>query len=163
LDTLEFFIRPVLPEDKEWIRPLMRERWGSDFVVAHETVFYPLELPGLIAMHEDQRAGVITYALSGEDCEIVTLDSLMPSLGIGLALLAAVKSAAQRSGCRRLRLTTTNDNLNALRFYQKWGFVLAALRPNAVEKTRKLKTIPPLGEHGIPIRDEIELEMILSA
>jgi ribosomal protein S18 acetylase RimI-like enzyme len=59
-------------------------------------------------------------------------------------------------------VTTTNDNLNALRFYQKHGFVLAALRPNALEKTRKLKPIPALGENGIPIRDEIELEMILS-
>jgi ribosomal protein S18 acetylase RimI-like enzyme len=72
-----------------------------------------------------------------------------------------VKTFAKRSGCRRLRLTTTNDNLNALRFYQKVGFILAALRPNAIEKTRKLKPIPMLGENGIPIRDEIELELML--
>jgi DNA-3-methyladenine glycosylase I len=163
MNVLEFSIRPVLPEDREWIRLLMRERWGSDFVVAHEAVFYPLDLPGFLALQGDRRAGLITYTLAGPDCEIITLDSLVPSRGIGSALIDAVKSFALHSGCRRLRLTTTNNNLNALRFYQKAGFVLAALRPNAIEKTRQLKPIPLLGENGIPIRDEIELEMGLKS
>jgi ribosomal protein S18 acetylase RimI-like enzyme len=157
----EFSIRPILPEDREWIRRLLRERWGSDFIVVHETVFYPLDLPGFIARQGDDRVGLITYVLSDPDCEIVALDSLIRSRGIGSALIDAVKTFAKRSGCRRLRLTTTNDNLNALRFYQKVGFILAALRPNAIEKTRKLKPIPMLGENGIPIRDEIELELML--
>ena len=56
---------------------------------------------------------------------------------------------------------TTNDNLHALRFYQRKGFTLAGLRPNALAQTRKQKPVPLLGADGIPIRDEIELEMIL--
>ncbi len=157
----EYSIRPVLPEDREWIRSLLVEHWGSDFVVVHETVFYPLKLPGFIAMQGELRAGLITYVLSDPDCEIATLNSLTPSQGIGSALLGAVKNLAIGSGCRRLRLTTTNDNLQALHFYQKRGFVLTALRPNALEKTRRLKPIPQRGENGIPIRDEIELTMNL--
>jgi hypothetical protein len=58
-------------------------------------------------------------------------------------------------------VVTTNDNLTALRFYQRKGFVLAALRPNAMKETRKRKPVPLLGGDGIPIRDEIELERIL--
>jgi ribosomal protein S18 acetylase RimI-like enzyme len=158
----DFSIRPILPADREWIRSLLQERWGSDFVVVHETIFHPADLPGLIVMQRDQKAGLLTYNVAGEDCEIVTLNSLTPSQGIGSALIDAVKTIAERSVCRRLRVTTTNDNLNALRFYQKHGFVLAALRPNAIENTRKLKPIPLVGENGIPIRDEIELEMILA-
>jgi len=157
----EYSIRPVLPEDREWIRSLLVEHWGSDFVVVHETVFYPLKLPGFIALQGDERVGLITYLLSDPDCEIATLNSLTPSQGIGSALIDTMKTIAIRSGCRRLRLTTTNDNLRALHFYQKCGFVLAALRPNAIEKTRKLKPIPLRGENGIPIRDEIDLEINL--
>jgi hypothetical protein len=58
-----------------------------------------------------------------------------------------------------LRVTTTNDNLNALRFYQRRGFRLAQVRPGAVDKARFIKpSISRIGEYGIPIRDEIELE-----
>jgi ribosomal protein S18 acetylase RimI-like enzyme len=61
-------------------------------------------------------------------------------------------------------LLTTNDNLHALRFYQRRGFRLAALYPGALAEARKLKpSIPETGYHGIPIRDEIELEMSLTS
>jgi GNAT superfamily N-acetyltransferase len=155
----DFSLRPVLPEDREWIQRLIRERWGSDIGVVHDTVFHPADLPGYLALRGEDRVGLITYNISDQGCEIVTIDSLAPARGIGSALIDAVKTNARNSGCHRLRVTTTNDNLNALRFYQKKGFVLAALRPNALAKTRKLKPVPELGENGIPIRDEIELVM----
>ncbi len=54
------------------------------------------------------------------------------------------------------------DNMNALRFYQKRRFRLIAVFPNALEESRKLKPeIPLTGIDGIPLRDEIELELIL--
>jgi RimJ/RimL family protein N-acetyltransferase len=107
---------------------------------------------------------VLTYHIDGDACEIVTIDSLVPNAGIGTALIEAVRRAAQRAGCRRLWLITTNDNTVALRFYQKRGFVLAALYPNAVARSRQVKPeIPLTGNDGIPIRDEIELEMTLSS
>lgn len=57
---------------------------------------------------------------------------------------------------------SSNDNLNALRFYQKYGFTLVALYPNALAQSRKLKPqIPLIGNDGIPLRDEIELELDL--
>ena len=60
-------------------------------------------------------------------------------------------------------LITTNDNLNALRFWQKRGFHLIKIYPSAIDKvSRKIKPqIPKMGADGIPIRDEIELEMKL--
>jgi len=60
-------------------------------------------------------------------------------------------------------VTITNGNLGALRFYQRRGFRIAAVRPNGVAASRRLKPgIPEVGEYGIPIRDEIELELMLS-
>ncbi len=65
-------------------------------------------------------------------------------------------------GCRRLHVVTTNDNVDALRFYQKRGFVLCELRRDAITAGRRLKpTIPWLGTYGIPLRDELELERVL--
>jgi GNAT superfamily N-acetyltransferase len=161
MDASEFSIRAVQPDDTEWIRRLMRERWAAEFVVVHGEVFHPHELPGFVAAAGERKAGLISYRIAGNLCEIITLDSLIPAHGIGSALLAAVRTEAVRSGCRALRLTTTNDNLNALRFYQKRGFAFAAVRPNAVDGTRKIKPVPLLGENAIPIRDEIDMELII--
>ena len=76
-------------------------------------------------------------------------------------MIGAVQLAAGQAGCRRLCVVTTNNNLHALRFYQRKGFVLSALRPNTTADTRKRKPIPLLDEDGIPIRDEIEWELTL--
>ncbi len=159
----DFTIRPTGPEDKSWIQQLMREHWAAEFVIVRGEEFHPVGLPGFIAEIGPAKAGLATYRIEGEMCEIMTLDSLIPDRGIGGALIEAVRRAALKAGCRRLLVVTTNNNLHALKFYQRRGFVLSALRPNAIEETRKCKPIPLLDEAGIPIRDEIELEMTLDS
>jgi len=87
---------------------------------------------------------------------------LSPRTGIGTALLESVCCEAQSRGCRRVWLITTNDNIDAIQFYQRRGSVLKAVYPDAIAESRKLKPqISLIGEHGIPIRDEIEFERIL--
>ena len=87
---------------------------------------------------------------------------MVEGIGVGSALVSTLEDAARAAGCRRLWLITTNDNLEALRFYQRRGFVLAALHPGAIEASRRLKPVIPLvGHDGIPIRDELELERLL--
>src|SRR5581483_12505812 len=133
---------------------------GSNIIVSRGTFYTADALPGFVAIEQGERVCLITYHIQGNECEIISLDSTRPGQGIGTALIEAVRQEAQRTGCRRLWLITTNDNLNALRFYQRRGFVLVAVHRNAIELSRKLKPqIPLIGEHGIPIRDEIELEM----
>jgi ribosomal protein S18 acetylase RimI-like enzyme len=106
--------------------------------------------------------GLLTYAVRGEACEIVTLNSWAEGLGVGTALLAAARETARAAGCRRLWLVTTNDNLPALRFYQRRGFRLVAVHAGAVDEARKIKPqIPVIGLDGIPLRDELELAMEL--
>jgi DNA-3-methyladenine glycosylase I len=155
-------IHPLTPTDRDWVRRKIIAAWGAETIVVHETVYHPAELPGFIAEAEGEIAGLLTYHLEGEACEIVTLDAWRTGLGVGTALIETVKQAAGREKCRRLWLVTTNDNLPALRFYQKRGFVIATVHLNAIEKDRRLKPeIPLTGMDGIPIRDEIELEMML--
>jgi len=81
--------------------------------------------------------------------------------GISTDLIDAAKAAAVESGCRRLLLVTANDNMNALRFYQKRGFSLFKINRNAVEFTRKLKPVPLIGADCVPSVDEVEIEMML--
>jgi N-acetylglutamate synthase-like GNAT family acetyltransferase len=96
------------------------------------------------------------------ECEIVTLDSLKPGRGVGSVLVKTAIKKALSEQCQRVWLITTNDNLYALEFYRKIGFELVAIYRGAVENSRKVKPcIPELGNNGIPIQDEIELEMIL--
>ena len=105
--------------------------------------------------------GFACYHIEGDACELVTLDSMHEGIGVGSALITAVAAAAQSAGCKRLWLITTNDNLHALGFYQKRGFALVAVYRNAMQVTRQLKPMLPLiGNNGIPLRDEIELECI---
>ncbi len=90
--------------------------------------------------------------------EILTLHASRQWSGIGSALIAAARRVAEASGAWRLWLITTNDNVDALRFYQRRGFRLAAVRPGAVDRTRQRKPeIPRTGDFGIPLRDEIDL------
>ncbi len=156
-------ILPINNEDRRWVELFMLEHWGSEKVVSRGVIHYPQKLPGFVAIKRFEKAGLITYNILGENCEIVTLDSTQPSSGVGTALIEAVKDIAIKSSCKRLWLITTNDNLHALRFYQKRGFMLVVVHRNAVEQSRKLKPeIPLIGNNDIPIRDEIELEMILN-
>ena len=89
--------------------------------------------------------------------------SLREGRGVGRALLDAVRDAAVRTGCTRLWLITTNDNLRALELYQRWGMEIIAFHRDAVtEARRRLKpSIPERGKHGIPIAHELELEIRL--
>jgi len=155
-------IDPLTGDERQWVEQFIRERWGATNVVGHGAVYYPHTLPGFVAHSGGDRLGLLTYSVSAGALEIVTVDSLHPRRGIGTALIEAAKQQALDQGCHRLWLVTTNDNLDALRFYQKRGFTLVALHPNALERSRALKPqIPLLGQHGIPLRDEIELEYLL--
>ena len=155
-------IRPVDATDVEWVRQLLAQHWGSAKIISRGEVHLADRLPGFLALMSDRRVGLVTYRIDDDGCEIVTLNSLVEGSGVGTALLSAVRTVAVSSKCRRVWLITTNDNLEALRFYQRKGFSLVALHRNALDVSRKLKPeIPSTGQDGIPLRDELELEMLL--
>jgi ribosomal protein S18 acetylase RimI-like enzyme len=158
----EFAFRLLNLSDHDWVAQRMIASWGAEIVVIHQTIYRPAELAGFVALAEKKIVGLLTYHIEGVSCEIVTLDSWSEGRGVGTGLIESVKLAAQRDGCKRLWLITTNDNMHALHFYQKRGFVISAIHVNALEKARLLKPeIPLIGLDGIPLRDEIELEIIL--
>jgi catechol 2,3-dioxygenase-like lactoylglutathione lyase family enzyme len=156
-------VRDLRDDERAWATRALREAWGSEVIVyGSGRERRPAELPALVADADGERAGLATYAVEGEEAELVTLNAFTVGAGAGGALVEAVADAARAAGCARLRVTTTNDNLPALRLYQRHAFALAALRTGAVEAARRIKPdIGTVGYAGIPIRDEIELERAL--
>lgn len=156
-------IHRLTAADLPHLRQFWKRHWDDEFVVAHGTIFQPDTVSGFFALNGNDWTGLVTYTFSDTDCEIVSIDSLSEGQGLGTQLIEKVVEEAKASGCRRVHLTTTNDNLCALGFYQKRGFHLAALHPGAMDEARKLKPgIPLIGENNIPLRDEIELEIMLT-
>ena len=154
----EITVRPVQETDRPTVEWLTTQLWGAAEVVVHDDVFYPASLPGFIAERAGRIAGLVTFDVRAGVLEIVTINALDQFTGIGTMLIEAVRAEAKRRGCQQVTLTTTNDNVDALRFYQRRGFRLAALRPGAVDRSRLRKPeIPRTGDFGIPLHDEIDL------
>jgi ribosomal protein S18 acetylase RimI-like enzyme len=149
---------------KNKIIDFFKLRWGSPEMVISSGVYDCSSLDGFTIINEEGKIiGLITYIIKGNECEIISLDSIDEGKGIGTKLVQAVENLAIKRRCKLIKLITTNDNVLALKFYQKRGFMLSQIINNAVEKARKIKPeIPLIGNDGIPIRDEIVLTKILN-
>ncbi|MBM3139910.1 MAG: GNAT family N-acetyltransferase [Chloroflexi bacterium] len=157
----------IVPIAEPWraaCEALWEQRWGSPLLVSRGVIHDARALPGFVAVEDGDFAGAVTYRVAGDECEVVTLDARREGSGAGGRLLDAAIVAARAAGCWRLWLITTNDNTAAIRFYQRRGMRLAALHRDAITASRRLKPeIPEVGLDGVPIRDEIEFELILDA
>jgi ribosomal protein S18 acetylase RimI-like enzyme len=154
-------IRSATEDDCGWIAVTLLERWGATVIVTGSRATDAAILPALVALDaSDERVGLLTYRLAPDGLEVVTIDSLRPGEGIGTALMSRAADLARAAGVLRLWLITTNDNLKALGFYQRRGLRIVAVRRGAVDEARALKaSIPFVGESGIELHDEIELEL----
>lgn len=181
-----FTLRPIERIDREWIAHFMDQHWGTTQIVSRGKAVYGHLLPGFVAerpvegdeepdneIPEDndeaedpvqpvKRIGLVTYNIEDNACEITTLNSLEEERGVGGALVDAVVTAMKEAKVKRIWLITTNDNLPALKFWQKRDFHLVTVHRDAIQEARRIKPqIPITGYEGIPIRDELELEMLL--
>ncbi|WP_439874033.1 GNAT family N-acetyltransferase [Bacillus mycoides] len=155
-------IQKITPEMKETIRGFMCENWGSSMMVSRGRAHQLEQLPGFIAFKNDRIVGIITCEVLKNMCEIVSLDSFEEGNGIGTKLVDCVLQMARENECEKVWLITTNDNMNALRFYQKRNFIMTNLYMDAVKEARKIKKeIPFIGYDNIAISHEIQLEYTL--
>lgn len=159
-----YTLRRIEPADRPEVTRLLVREWGAVELVALSLGgrVDASVLPGWLVERDGEVLGLLTYRITGSLADLVTINAFAGG-GVGAELLAALVEDLRRAGVTRLRVTTTNDNTRALRFYQRAGFRLSALRVDAVSESRRLKpTIPELGADGIPIRDELELIMEIS-
>jgi ribosomal protein S18 acetylase RimI-like enzyme len=155
-------VRPAVDTDRDRVTKALVDSYGSTVVVAHGTTYDAITLPTLVAEHAGELVGILTYQVDGDALEVVSIDAIDRHRGVGSALLAAATNEARERGCRRLWLVTSNDNLDALRFYQRRGLRIIAVDPGAIDRARAVKPlIPEIGDYNIPMHDEITLELRL--
>jgi ribosomal protein S18 acetylase RimI-like enzyme len=155
-------IRPYRESDRSWAVQLMNDEFGGPLHARRGELIDVLAFPGFFFEQDGRPVGLLTYRRENGDCELVFIGAVERHRGIGTALVDALREEV--ADCDRIWLVTTNDNLEALRFYQRRGFALAALRVGAVDEARRSvkPQLPRVGEFGIPMRDELELELRLA-
>lgn len=152
-------IERISNETRDLVNQFFIDNWFSTDMSIRGEIIDRTKLDGFLLQEENTIIGLVTYTFFGDICEIVSLDSKRENIGIGSALLKEIEKIAIDNNCKKMRLITTNDNMRALQFYQKRGYCLTKLYPNAMEEVRKVKpNVPALGDNDIPLRDEIELE-----
>lgn len=161
--TNGFEIKKTESKDTDWIKDIFIQYWHGDLIVSKGKIQRIDQFTGgYKAEIDSEKIGLITYTITNKELEITGLFSFKERIGVGKTLVNTVIELAKKKELERIFLVTTNDNLYAFGFWQKRGFKIIRVYPNAMEYTRQLKpSIPIIGENGIPLRDEIELEMLL--
>jgi GNAT superfamily N-acetyltransferase len=156
-------VRPLVAEDAAHVRGILERRWGGVEIISRGRRHDASRLPGLLALDAgNEPCGLLTWRADGDQREVVSLDAFPGGVGTGSVLLRALEAEARTAGVRRMWLITTNDNVPAIAFYQRVGWRLYAVHRDALAEARRLKPLIPLtSPHGVPIRDEVELERIL--
>lgn len=151
--------QPQEQVDKLWLQELWQSEWAGGIMVSRGHVYQLADLQSLVAKVDDKLVGAATYRLNDVGgCELMSINATNRGGGIGTKLLTAVEEAACAAGHHRVWLITSNDNLGALRFYQRRGYRVTDVYPGAIDEARRIKpAIPLVGDHDIEIHDEIEL------
>lgn len=151
-------------KDREALVALISLAFGGPEVARLGKLIDASTLPGFGAFCEGELVGELTYLVEDKECELVTLNVKDRRMGTGSILMKAFDEFVKGKKFSRVFLVTTNDNLDALCFYQQRGWQIEEVHPRAVDVARKeLKPqIPLTGAYGIPIRDEITLTLSLT-
>lgn len=150
--------------DRDDIAGFIERHWHSRMVMSHGKAYYPHEQDGFVERRDGEIVGLLTMVYEGDTLQILTLNSCLEGERIGSSLMLMAIDDARARGADRVWLTTTNDNVPALCFYQKLGFRMTEVNLGIVDEARKVKPeIPETGYEGIPIRDEIVFELRLKA
>lgn len=155
-------IQPLDDTHRKSVNAYIKYLWNGPNIVTRGQMYDTSHLPGFVAEGDGALLGAVVYRPDGDEWEISALFSLVQGIGVGTKLLDTVKEAAQAQGAKRLWLVTTNDDTQAIRFYQKYGFSLKAVHIGGFEAVRRLKAgVPERGNDGIPIEHEFEFEILL--
>jgi ribosomal protein S18 acetylase RimI-like enzyme len=163
--TSEPAVRPLDvddPDERAWAAAMLRDAFTSTLAARKGEVVDTATLPGHVATVGGRREGLAVVAVRGDEYEVVALSTSAQGHGVGRALMECCFEEARALGCRRVWLTTTNDNVAAIAFYQRIGMDLCAFHRHAVRAARRLKpSIPLRGAMDVPMEHELEFELVL--
>ncbi len=160
-DAAPISVIPYL--DYETARSLLIKQWGDDALVIGGKAHTASEMTLKAAFSPDGKlGGVAYYRMSGMVALLGAIVVTDGGRGMGTALFNAVADEARAQKMKRLRAITTNDNFEAMAFFQKRGMRFMSMFPGGVDAYRAFKPgLRELGFHGIVCRDVFELELDL--
>ena len=152
----------ISTSDRTLVDEFIRQQWYTTTMIIRGKEIDMTQTEGFYVKEQEDIIGLITYLVSDDVLEVTSLNSLCENQGIGTKLVDAVIREAKDRKLKKILVVTTNDNINAIKFYQKRGFDMACLYHNALDISRKIKpAIPLMGDHSIPLRHEIEFELLI--
>lgn len=153
---LKYSIKSPAPDDRKTIRKFARQFWGEEEQLTFGQFFRVADLPSYVAKRKNEVLGFISTT-DVDDSTIIVALAILPKYqdsGIGTALINVVERETKRKKRKRLLVSTSNDDLPALAFYQSQGFQIYEVKPGVIaEKHGKILE----GIGGLPIRDELRL------
>ncbi len=150
----------IRDSDREEVARFIEKHWRSRIVMSGGKAFQPHLGDGFLERRDGDIVGLLTYHIDERGMEILTLNSVLEGQGIGSSLLLSAIDRARDRGCEKIWLTTTNDRLRIIDFHQRLGFRMMAINLGVVDEARKIKPqIPLVGERGVPVHDEIVMEL----
>jgi GNAT superfamily N-acetyltransferase len=112
----------------------------------------------VVADMQGEISGALAWKRRDEALQVVALatDPMWQRSGVGGYLLAEAEVTARREGLSRVIVSASNDNLPALYFYQRHGYRITEVVPDAMLHEGEPPQHP--GFADIPVRDELRLE-----
>jgi ribosomal protein S18 acetylase RimI-like enzyme len=159
--TVEYTIhKVVLDEEREKIREFVQRFWGEEEQLTFDRKFMVAELPAFAAQLENSIIGFISSTETDDAIMIVALGVLpqYQSSGVGRGLVEKVEAEAKKLLKKRLLVSTSNDDLPALAFYQLVGFQIYEVKPNVIAEKHG-SVLEGIGR--LPLRDELRLRKTL--
>jgi ribosomal protein S18 acetylase RimI-like enzyme len=156
--TVEYTLhKVVVNQERKKIREFVQRFWGEEEQLTFDRKFMVAELPAFAAKLENNIIGFISFS-EANDAVIVVALGVLPqyqSSGVGRSLIEKVEAEAKKLLKKKLLVSTSNDDLPALAFYQSVGFQIYEVKPNVIaEKHGGILQ----GVGGLPVRDELRLQ-----
>jgi ribosomal protein S18 acetylase RimI-like enzyme len=157
-----FTVRRVTSEEeRSTIRKFVRRFWGEEEQLTFNRKFAVADLPAYVAKVQTSTIGFISFSPASDALIIVALGVLprYQCCGIGSRLIEEVEGEARRLGKGKVLVSTSNDDLPALGFYQSRGFQIYEVKPNVIAEKHGTAL---RGIGGLPVRDELRLQKALN-
>jgi len=158
--TLNYTIDKVtLAKEKKRIQEIVQHFWGEPEQLTFDRKFIVAELPAYLAKSGSNIIGFVSFAELRDAIIIVALGTLpqYQNAGVGKSLVEKVEAETRRLGKKKLLVSTSNDDLPALAFYQSLGFQIYEVKPNVIAEKHGM-VLKGIG--GLPIRDELRLQKL---
>ena len=162
LELPPVLVRPAEAADRQRVQDLFIMDFGHLTIVAFGEEMHADQEQALVADMRGDIGGALAWRRFDNALHMVAraTDPMWQRSGVGGYLVAEAELLARREGLQRVITATSNDNLPSIYFFQRHGYRMTEVVPDAFARLSKTPGAP--GFAGIAVLDEIRLEKRLA-